>query len=176
MAVSRAFPSLTRSISTEIYLGHSRSCHNFEILRMERRGQDQGGCAPAPVPARPACLLRSSTAAAGGGEGWACSIRSAMTSGRTPPHRSGVRRPFPSWNRSILTEIYLCHACSCQRNIEDGNGRAGAGFIYPPFSPQVGGGPPDVGAYQHRDADPWEPGCTLPTCDSFRHGEAAIEW
>jgi hypothetical protein len=20
--------------------------------------------------------------------------------------------PFPSWNRSILTEIYLCHACS----------------------------------------------------------------
>jgi hypothetical protein len=25
-----------------------------------------------------------------------------------------VRRPFPSWNRSILTEIYLCHACSCQ--------------------------------------------------------------
>jgi hypothetical protein len=52
----------------------------------------------------------------------------------------------------------------------------GAGFIYPPFSPQVGGGPPDVGAYQHRDADPWEPGCTLPTCDSFRHGEAAIEW
>eukprot|EP01047_Picozoa_sp_COSAG01_P021962 COSAG01_NODE_1290_length_10882_cov_25.926922_10_plen_63_part_00 len=23
-----------------------------------------------------------------------------------------VRRPFPSWNRSILTEIYLCHACS----------------------------------------------------------------
>jgi hypothetical protein len=52
----------------------------------------------------------------------------------------------------------------------------GAGFIYPPFSPQVGGGPPDVGAYQHRDADPWEPGCTLPTCDSFRDGEAAIEW
>eukprot|EP01047_Picozoa_sp_COSAG01_P026345 COSAG01_NODE_1694_length_9467_cov_4.976196_10_plen_339_part_00 len=25
-----------------------------------------------------------------------------------------VSRPFPSWNRSILTEIYLCHACSCQ--------------------------------------------------------------
>ena len=23
-----------------------------------------------------------------------------------------VSRPFPSWNRSILTEIYLCHACS----------------------------------------------------------------
>jgi hypothetical protein len=25
-----------------------------------------------------------------------------------------VSRPFPSWNRPILTEIYLCHACSCQ--------------------------------------------------------------
>eukprot|EP01047_Picozoa_sp_COSAG01_P014532 COSAG01_NODE_710_length_14110_cov_94.506745_1_plen_81_part_00 len=25
-----------------------------------------------------------------------------------------VSWPFPSWNRSILTEIYLCHACSCQ--------------------------------------------------------------
>jgi hypothetical protein len=27
---------------------------------------------------------------------------------------SVVSRPFPSWNRCILTEIYLCHACSCQ--------------------------------------------------------------
>jgi hypothetical protein len=27
---------------------------------------------------------------------------------------SSVSRPFPSWNRSILTEIYLSHACSCQ--------------------------------------------------------------
>jgi hypothetical protein len=35
-----------------------------------------------------------------------------------------VSRPFPSWNRSILTEIYLCHACS-YHEIEDGNGRAG---------------------------------------------------
>eukprot|EP01047_Picozoa_sp_COSAG01_P035872 COSAG01_NODE_2774_length_7098_cov_13.905571_8_plen_271_part_00 len=25
-----------------------------------------------------------------------------------------VSRPFPSWDRSTLTEIYLCHACSCQ--------------------------------------------------------------
>jgi hypothetical protein len=32
---------------------------------------------------------------------------------------------FSSWNRSTLTEIYLCHACSCH-DIEDGNGRAGA--------------------------------------------------
>jgi|EP01049_Picozoa_sp_SAG25_P010778 hypothetical protein len=27
---------------------------------------------------------------------------------------TGVSRPFPSQSRSILTEIYLCHACSCQ--------------------------------------------------------------
>jgi hypothetical protein len=26
----------------------------------------------------------------------------------------GVSRPFPSWNWYISTEIYLCHACSCQ--------------------------------------------------------------
>jgi hypothetical protein len=32
-----------------------------------------------------------------------------------------VSRPFPSWNRSILTEIYQCHACS-YHEIEDGNG------------------------------------------------------
>jgi hypothetical protein len=25
-----------------------------------------------------------------------------------------VRQPFPSWRRSILTEIYPCHTCSCQ--------------------------------------------------------------
>jgi hypothetical protein len=35
-----------------------------------------------------------------------------------------VSAPFPSWNRSILTEIYLCHACSYQE-IEDGNGAPG---------------------------------------------------
>jgi hypothetical protein len=34
---------------------------------------------------------------------------------------SNVSRPFPSWTRSILTEIYLCHACS-YHEIEDGNG------------------------------------------------------
>ena len=27
---------------------------------------------------------------------------------------TAVSRPFPSWNRFILTEISLCHACSCQ--------------------------------------------------------------
>jgi hypothetical protein len=28
--------------------------------------------------------------------------------------RAPVSQPFPSWIRSTLTEIYLCHACSCQ--------------------------------------------------------------
>jgi hypothetical protein len=31
-----------------------------------------------------------------------------------------VSRAFPSWNRSILTEISLCHACS-DHEVEDGN-------------------------------------------------------
>jgi hypothetical protein len=29
------------------------------------------------------------------------------------PEGSGVSRPFPSWSRSMLTEIDLCHVCSC---------------------------------------------------------------
>jgi squalene cyclase len=33
---------------------------------------------------------------------------------------AGVGRPFPDWNRSILTEIYLCHACSCQEIVWTG--------------------------------------------------------
>jgi hypothetical protein len=35
-----------------------------------------------------------------------------------------VSRAFPSCARSILAEIYLRHACSCQE-IEDGNARTG---------------------------------------------------
>jgi hypothetical protein len=35
-----------------------------------------------------------------------------------------VGGPFASWNRSILTEIYLCHASS-YHEIEDGNGAPG---------------------------------------------------
>jgi hypothetical protein len=39
---------------------------------------------------------------------------------------ASASRPFPSWKRFILTEIYLCHACSYHAN-EDGNARAGGG-------------------------------------------------
>jgi serine/threonine protein kinase len=35
-----------------------------------------------------------------------------------------VSRAFPSWNRSILTEIHICHACS-YLDIKDGNARTG---------------------------------------------------
>eukprot|EP01047_Picozoa_sp_COSAG01_P032097 COSAG01_NODE_2306_length_7946_cov_4.903148_1_plen_218_part_00 len=31
---------------------------------------------------------------------------------RRPRRRRPVSRAFPSWNRSILTEVHLCHACS----------------------------------------------------------------
>jgi hypothetical protein len=41
--------------------------------------------------------------------------------------------PFPSWNRSILTDIYLCHACS-YHEIEDGNGAPGGGGL-PSYAP-----------------------------------------
>ena len=35
-----------------------------------------------------------------------------------------MRRAFPSFLWSILTDIYLCHACSCH-DIEDGNAWTG---------------------------------------------------
>jgi hypothetical protein len=47
--------------------------------------------------------------------------RRAQPRGR---RRRTASAPCPSWNRSILTEIYLCHACSYQE-IEDGNGAPG---------------------------------------------------
>ena len=45
--------------------------------------------------------------------------------------RMAVSRPFPSWNRSILTDISLCHACSCQEILRaEPCGRPGGG--HPP--------------------------------------------
>jgi hypothetical protein len=43
-----------------------------------------------------------------------------------------VSRAFPSWKRSILTEIDLCHACA-YHEIEDGNGRAGRAVVWWPI-------------------------------------------
>jgi hypothetical protein len=38
---------------------------------------------------------------------------------------AAVSRAFLSWKRSVLTEMYLCHACSYYE-VEGGNARAGA--------------------------------------------------
>eukprot|EP01047_Picozoa_sp_COSAG01_P111992 COSAG01_NODE_40764_length_459_cov_67.063889_1_plen_121_part_10 len=44
---------------------------------------------------------------------------------------------FPSCTRSILTEIYLCHACSCHA-IEDGNAWTGIQATVDAFGATVG--------------------------------------
>jgi hypothetical protein len=48
----------------------------------------------------------------------ACPVASSRAAGSPC-----LRRAFPSCTRSILTEMYLCHACPCQE-IEDGNAAA----------------------------------------------------
>eukprot|EP01047_Picozoa_sp_COSAG01_P021856 COSAG01_NODE_1280_length_10925_cov_23.969333_15_plen_196_part_00 len=40
-----------------------------------------------------------------------------------------VSRAFPSYTRSILTGIYLCHPCSFHFEIEGGNARAGGRHV-----------------------------------------------
>eukprot|EP01047_Picozoa_sp_COSAG01_P056202 COSAG01_NODE_6345_length_3723_cov_13.346302_2_plen_194_part_00 len=42
-----------------------------------------------------------------------------------PPSGGAVSRPFPSWNRSISTEIDLCHACSCHEILRTEAARQG---------------------------------------------------
>jgi hypothetical protein len=53
-------------------------------------------------------------------------IRLGFAPGNGTELRNPVSRAFPSWNWSILTENYLCRACS-YHEIEDGNARAGDG-------------------------------------------------
>jgi|EP01049_Picozoa_sp_SAG25_P011007 hypothetical protein len=79
---------------TEIYLCHDCSCQ--EILRTETAGQVGETLENKKLldVAIPKGLWRS--------------LKEAGVL------RGDVSRPFPSWNRSILTEISLCHACSCQ--------------------------------------------------------------
>jgi hypothetical protein len=50
--------------------------------------------------------------------------RSALAASSPRCRCTAVSRAFPSWKQSMLTEIYLCHACSCHE-VEDGNARAG---------------------------------------------------
>eukprot|EP01047_Picozoa_sp_COSAG01_P064172 COSAG01_NODE_8446_length_2783_cov_2.245902_3_plen_319_part_01 len=76
----------------------------------------------APAPARNAPLPRASDNARARRvqvcgtirELLAPSLSLAHTQKRDSVDGLPVSRPFPFWNRSILTEIYLCHACSCQ--------------------------------------------------------------
>jgi hypothetical protein len=92
--VSRPFPSWNRSMLTEIYLCHTCSCQ--EILRTETVGQ-----AKAVIAAQPHTVIVL-----------ICAGAIDVTPLLELPSSASVSRPFPSWNWSILTEIYLCHACS----------------------------------------------------------------
>jgi hypothetical protein len=42
------------------------------------------------------------------------------------------RRAFPSWNRSILNEIYLCHACSYQGILRTETPESGLFWLFVP--------------------------------------------
>jgi hypothetical protein len=80
--------------------------------------------------------------------------------GRAPTVMS--HRPFPSWNRSILTEIYLRHACSCHE-IESRRFHFGIGLRFPYVTPGLvtqlrmetpGQALPGVWAHGHRRRPP----------------------
>ena len=91
------------------------------------RAADHRPLGPDPARALPspgglgALLLGAAAALLGGG----AHGRGLLAA---PPRRAtaSVGQPSPSWNRSILTEIYLCRACS-YHEIEDGNGAPGGG-------------------------------------------------
>jgi|EP01047_Picozoa_sp_COSAG01_P021296 hypothetical protein len=51
------------------------------------------------------------------------------TGGPCSCHQTAVSRAFPSWNRSVLTDIYLCHSCS-YHEIEAGNARTGGPAVH----------------------------------------------
>jgi hypothetical protein len=79
-------------------------------------------------------------------------LRLAHTTGAP---RVVVSRAFPSWKRSVLTEIYLCHACS-YHEIEDGNTRVGR----PPSS---------AGRRSQRPPPPTTPPGPVRRCRRWRH-------
>eukprot|EP01047_Picozoa_sp_COSAG01_P007288 COSAG01_NODE_275_length_19669_cov_8.676188_12_plen_238_part_00 len=110
--------------STEIYLCNVCSCHE-RLRRNGIRGQ------AASIPRRSGSLLGWVVTAAArpadhpsADDGGASSREEAP-----PPAAMWVSRASPSWTRSILAEICLCHACSCQE-IEGGNARAGVRSLH----------------------------------------------
>jgi hypothetical protein len=166
--VSRAFPSWNRSIVTEIYRCHACSCQELlrmetprdastlgGALHALRRSDSQssgGGGGDAAAGAAAQCLGGQATAAApvgggaGAGAGAAACRRWQRPGRRRPtPRRQwaaaalSVRRAFPSWNRSTLTEIYRCHACSCHEILRmETAGQAGGRGPHAPGSADAG--------------------------------------
>jgi hypothetical protein len=60
-------------------------------------------------------------------EGLPAAIAQLRAHWQPPPPAAAVSRPFPSSNRSMLAEIYLCHACSCHEILRAGTaGQAAA--------------------------------------------------
>jgi hypothetical protein len=68
--------------------------------------------------------MAASSAAAAGDDSKHWSVRAAQALSSASPTSLAVSWASPSCVRSILTEIYLCHACSCHE-VEDGNARTG---------------------------------------------------
>jgi hypothetical protein len=80
---------------------------------------------PAPHDSAQCCLALS-VLHAGSGRVVDLRLRAPRCWGGRGTAGTDVSRAFPSCTRSMLTEIYLCHDCSCH-DIEDGNAGAGGG-------------------------------------------------
>eukprot|EP01047_Picozoa_sp_COSAG01_P021951 COSAG01_NODE_1289_length_10885_cov_3.769331_16_plen_255_part_00 len=99
-------------------------------LRALAQPEAEGGVAPEALAASVMeRLLRGGDGEGGGSQGAASAAASASAVAAAAAAAAVLRAGtvswvFPSWNRSILTEIYICHACSYQK-IEDGNAWAG---------------------------------------------------
>jgi hypothetical protein len=90
--------------------------------------------------------------------------------GHTNNNESVVSLGFPSCKRSILTEIYLCHVCSCHE-IEDGNACTGL----PRLRPGEGGAQAVQVPGRARRVRPLPAGGGLRVCHGARgHGAAVL--
>jgi hypothetical protein len=102
-------------------LGSGGGGHRRAMGRRQQRAVVEGGDGGR--------ALSQSARAVGGGGGTASGLKlppisqSARSAGAdggggaaaAPPKRTkAVRQAFPSWMRSIWTEVYLCRTCSCQ--------------------------------------------------------------
>jgi hypothetical protein len=120
----RRRPPWRRASTSQV--SHSCACNGSPCLRHCVHGAPIGGerelgaaAAEPGVPDVHALPLPPPAAAGGGSPGGAVHGQEAV--GPSGAGRGGVSRAFPSGNRSILTEIYLCHACYYDHDIEDGD-------------------------------------------------------